>query len=177
MEHDREIALRRAQNTLRICGGGAIAFGLWSVLKVYLSFFFGEETIDDLIRGTAEAQSAVLTPEEMRTLWIVMLVITFLVGLVVFGVHLYVGLRAIRASGGNRKPGGVYLVWAGIFALFALLGILLAAQSLVSRDETRHISLASLMIDVTSLYLYVDLIRSAVRVGRYQAQLRPEEGK
>ena len=168
MNRDMETELRRYQNSLRICGGGVIAFGLWSVLKVYLSFFFGEVTFASIIRESMETTTGPAVPGTEIIIWIVVLLVAFILGAIVFGLHLIVGLRAFRAAAGRKKPTGGYLILAGLFALLCGISIISAIRSL-GRSEA-DISLATVFVDLTSLYIYLDLIRSAIQVKRYSAR-------
>ena len=176
MNSETEVQLRRFQNSLRASGGGVIAFGLWSVLKIYLSFFFSETTFGDVIRESLEDAPSDAPPEVELVLWVALLGAAFILGAIVFSVHLYVGLRARREAREDGRKGPVYLILTGFFVIMGIVSICLTIRYIFTGEQTINTPLVTLMVDLTSLYIYLDLIRSAVKVRQLRGSAAVVEG-
>ena len=157
--------LRRYRDTLSTSGLAIIVFGIWDIAKAILSSVYGanlqvndEETMSAVTEAIREFGA------KHETLLII-LAFAVLVSLFLSVVlRYYVGLCAHAEARGKRK-GWAYVVIAGIMAFMSavllLLGLMLSKNSF---SLFRYIITGT--IELTSLFAYIDLIRSAIIVKR-----------
>ena len=150
----KERELRRYQNLLTVSGLGVIAFGVWSVLKTLLVFFFNKEEFGEM-------------PEET---WarVIMFVILGALLLIVFLIHLFVGLSA-RAEGFGKKKGYAYIVVAILMTCMSVASIVMIFLEI---KETSIMELTvSLIVEATSLIVMIELLVAAFTVKKLRREL------
>lgn len=131
---------RRYKDKVIISGLGMIIFGAWSVVKVYMIYFFNaEEYLSDL----AELKSG----DEKQIAFILLTVISIWI----FCWHFYVGITAVQEA---LKPKGkvAYIIFGWLLFLFTLF-------SLPSYFTSRP---ASKMTDTIFASAFSDLILSVI---------------
>ncbi len=156
--------LRRSRDALSISGRAIVAFGLWDIARAFLSSAYGSslgQNDEEIERVFADFDI-----ENMELLAIIALIVLVLLFLSIF-LRFHVGLAAHSEARGKKKGWG-YVVLA---AVMALNNTALAIVSYTFLFVTRsYLSLAGTLItsiiDLTSIYAYVDLIRSAITVKR-----------
>ena len=160
---EKQLQQRRAAYSLRLLGSVTLAQGAWAVIKSimsvidYFSGFFRQfdNTPDEysfFIRG-------------------VIYFIVFVLILAVFSIRFYIGFSArADSSGAGKTP--VYIVisclLAGLYAFSLVMSLLNTGR--LSSDPADYF--VSLLLDFTSLALFVDLIRSAKTCRRLRRQLQ-----
>ena len=143
-----DIRLRRYKKELYTTGMGYILFGIWSVLKVIMSVFLGELMLENVFPREES------DPQEYMIIRIVYTLFIFIVALVVFLIHLRVGLGAIKASRGAKKSR--YLILAVILLVINIISL----RGYSFRNNGGEISdtqVASFLVDITVTMLLVGM--------------------
>lgn len=152
-----ERELQRSRSSLVISGTAVIAFGLWSVVKLVLSFLLLPDQYSDYLTSAG--------PGGGKGMMILILVI---IGLFELGVHAYVGLCA-RSEGIKGKRRYFYLAVAVVMILFTAVSIVL---SILYPGDSIVDLIIQILVDVTFIAALAELIRSSVVLKR----LRRQEG-
>ncbi len=161
MNTDREIQLRRYSDNLRNAGMAYVIFGIWSVIKILASVTMDSRIISEI---TEPLQGQNL-PDEV--VWIVYGIIFLVMFAVILYVHLRIGVAAIRYSKGRRKKGFLFLAF--LIFIVTILSIESDFTSVENGfagriDET---TIAAFVVDVTVLFLYIDMFVSIYMIDRY----------
>lgn len=149
-----QVKLRRYQNLLIVSGTGVIIFGLWSVIKGILIFLTQTEY---LIGPMNEL------PKGAIYRIILFGILAFFMGGIIF-FRLFVGLSA-RSLGFGKKNRWLYLVFAFIMLLIALLSIVHDVRSIIDGEDFLGY-LVSLIVDVTSGLTLLEMIVASFMVKR-----------
>ena len=172
---ETQIRLRRYRDALSISGSMVIALSVWDILKLFIGFFLGEETIAQII-GTVMEQSgsAVIGTEYEKIvniiLWAGALLMIMIFSLVVLLYHLYIGLSAIRTGRQivERKK-RLYLVLAFLSALFTGILIIVSISNFITaEDSSKNVDLAYFIMEVTAFVNYVFLLYSADKIRKLE---------
>ena len=153
----------RTGSTLRTLGAGVIVFGIWAVIKPVLIAV----AVPTLSGGYNQ-------PPEDRTVSSVIGVQIW--AAVIILLRLYVGQSAWKEGSGTPQGLG-YVIWAVIMLLFSLLlftGIVLIAihfNQFVELGSTVTLdTFASLLVDITSDIILLELIWNAGKMKRLNRQ-------
>ena len=154
MDNDK-IRLRKYEDDLNVSGTGLIVMGGWASVKAIVELFFGQDNVFKLV--TEET--------DYRVLIIVLTVILMMLLLsVIMLLHIYAGINAIRASKGidHKKAyiGTTYLML--ILSLLSLISYKDSFKYLMNIDTT----LSSLLVDLTTVYIYCAVIRSSYMIKK-----------
>lgn len=171
--------LRRSQSTLVIVGTGIIIFGAWAALKVYSAILLGTENTIAEFRVTVIDESDPISDSDLLK-WIIIFATIYV--LIELSVRVYVGRSAI-SEGRGTASGRLYLVLTFILILAALAAVLLdvlvvlndIAGKSTEGEVTRQDAWTSLVIDLTSLVMMVQMMISAFRVRKYKKTHRETE--
>ena len=184
--------LRRYESILVISGFGTIAFGLWSVIRAGIFYFLypldlrdylTEEQIHEMV--TTGAAEGVSTVTDHMDIIITSLILTVLVIDLLF--RLYVGFSA-RSYGRGRRRRGFYIFWVWIMAAIMLWSIVTTIDDFLSpfievlktgdpdsiegsAERGDHAASVSLLVDITSFLVLVELGYSSVMVKRLRKKL------
>lgn len=148
--------LKRCENDLYVAGMGVIIFGAWDVAKVLIEVLLGEDGIPNMVAG-----------EELKVQimgWILVLGMVTVLSVVAMAVSLYVGLNAQRAARGRAYKKGYFVV--------AIIMLVLSVLALITyKDTAQHMenidtTIASLIVDLTGIYVYIMLIRSTIQIRK-----------
>ena len=169
-----QIRLRRYRDALSISGSMVIALSVWDILKLFIGFFLGEETIAQII-GTVMEQSgsAVIGTEYEKVvniiLWMGFLLMIMMFSVVVLLYHLYIGLNAIRTGRQTVKRKRLYLVLAFLSALFTgILIIVNISNFITAEDSSKNVDLAYFIMEVTAFVNYIFLLYSADKIRKLE---------
>lgn len=162
---DVDIKIRRYQDALSLSGGMVIALTVWDIIKLYIGFFLGEDTIagqinDIMNQGLALAVGTEYEAMTKVILWLVFMLIILVFSVVIFWYHYYIGINAFRAGRCiAKKPCKFYLVLTAFSAVFsALLIPINAIMSLFTGNNGGGVSLASLLIEVMAFTNYASIL-------------------
>ena len=155
-----EKKIRKFRSSLSISGISVIALGLWAVIKSIFNYAINPVNLDDASKTKAT---------ETGIKWFLFSV-TFFILAVELALRVYVGLNAFSESRGKvRRP--VYIVFSIIIAIFIAYNVL---PSIVSMFRTRQFfftSVASLLLDVASFAVLLEMVTSAIRLRYYLKKL------
>ncbi|MBO4327433.1 MAG: hypothetical protein J5950_09190 [Clostridia bacterium] len=155
--------IRRFRSSLSISGISVIALGLWSVFKSVLNGALSPVSLEGLTEADIDPVLAKV---------IVWTVLFFFLA-AELGLRLFVGLSAISESHGkHRKP--VYIVMAMIIALFTAISVIPSVFLIIIGKKYFFTSIATVLIDLTSLGVLTELVISAFRL-RYCLKHRTAE--
>ncbi len=147
--------LRRYEDDLNVSGTGVIIMGAWSVVRVLIELFLNSK--EYLNYGNEDPESAMLNI-------VVAIALIVIISFVIMKVHLYIGLNAMRAAKGMEHKEG-YFVAAIIIAVLSVLSLYTYKDQLqiIERIDT---TLASILVDITTIYIFIVVIVSSIRIKR-----------
>lgn len=153
--------IRRLENSLVTIGTGVVILSLWTLLKIILYTLVYREEIENA--------SSTLQPIEAA----------FVIGLiaaavVVFILHCFIGLSAIDEGRGKRKH-PVYPIVTGFIIIFYAAMILLELSLLFFYKEISLKLVISMVIDVTTIGLMIDILASSLRLRKLKKQKAEKE--
>ena len=150
--NDRAL-LRKYEDDLNAGGTGVIIMGAWGIVRILIELFLNTKEFLNLDNDD---------PEYMIVGMVSAIVIIAVISVVVINIHLYIGLNARRAARGNDHKKG-YFAAAIILAVISVLGLTTYINDI--KDLYRlDTTLASMLVDITSIYLYILVIVSSVRI-------------
>ncbi len=155
MDSDK-VKLRRYQDDLYVGGLGVVILGAWSVLKVIM-YAIIEAKNDIILEEFADEEKAIAV--------VVLLVVIagiVLVSILIFMIHLYIGLNASKAAKGEPYKKGYYkgaiiLLVLSAMGMFAYIGELKNAENI---DTT----IASFIVDLTTVYILWVVVSSTKKI-------------
>ncbi len=156
MASDREALIRRYQSNIRLGGRYFIFFGLWSVIRAIMEITMKKE-IMEMIYSVAD-----VSEEDALIFPYVIALILILIFIVVIGVHLFIGISAIRYSSGKSRN-IIFLILSAFIIGYLLVNIPL---DLFGEGSVRAPQIAAAVVDATMGFLLFDMIYSAVRINR-----------
>lgn len=166
-----QVQLRYYRDSLAISGGMVIVMSIWDIIKLFIGFFLGEDTIKELVEATIYENgiSAIGTKYEstMRALtWVSILLILSIFVAIIFLYHLYIGLNAYRVGRQTaKKSNRFFIVLTLLSTIFA--GMLILSNVLVlfnATDERGNVDFAFLIMEVTTFFNYIFILYSARKI-------------
>ena len=152
MNSDKAL-LRKYEDDLNVSGTGVIIMGAWSIVRVLIELFMnGKEFLN-------------IDEEDPQFFMIGMIIVFALVAVIAVGVmsvHLYIGLNAIRAARGKEYKKGYYAA-AIIVTVLSFLSLATYINDLQDLEKI-DITLASMLVDITTTYFFLVVIISSVRI-------------
>ena len=165
MENDK-VRLRRYEDDLNVGGIGVILLGAWDSLKVSMQLIMeakNEINLDDYSDDEHTIAVGVV---------IAVIAVFLLLIFLVFKIHLYIGINASKAAKRQPYKKGYY-TGAIILLVISAAGILAYFDKI--RDiENIDITIASFMVDLTTIYILGTVI-SATRKIRKLKSLHSQE--
>lgn len=152
-----ETKIRRLENNTFTLGTGVIAFSVWALLRYTVSFFLDFSYVEGL--------------ETAFRVAFLIIIVGFALSDVL--LHLYIGVSA-RSEGKGKKKTPVYLVLTVIVIMVYLLAI---GYELYLLYFTRNYFtiLVTMLTDVTSVVIFIELFVYAVQLRRIRRQNTPKE--
>ena len=160
-----QIEIRKSRDTLIVVGTGTVLFGIWTLVKMLsLLILFREETVEAILDITGPLEGV----SDRFMFWVFTLIITIMMA-VLLSVRAYVGLCAI-AEGRGKKRGKLYIFLASLMVIFSAYTFCRNFFTLDAPTQfgalTRDQSISTLIIDVTSLIMLVQMIVSALKIRK-----------
>ncbi len=150
-----KVRLRRYEDDLYVSGTGIIIMGAWSVVKLLLGVFLGEDR--DLF---FEADSE---PGQTAMMILTALMVGILSVLIIM-LHVHIGLNAVRAARGKEYKRS-YLIWNMMLLLLNIVGFI-GYYDMFDDMENIDSTIASILVDLTSVYVCLIVIISANRIKK-----------
>ena len=152
--------LRRYEDNLYVSGVGVIIMGVWNVIKPVMQLALGSGIYDSGL-------TVIEYPE--TTLGIVVSFIIIFLLLAVLGLHFFVGVNAVRAAKREKHKKG-YVVGAVIMLIISVLGLAVYRSSITDLKKI-DTTIASLLVDITAIYMFITMIRSAAKIKKLRKEL------
>ena len=152
MNSDKAL-LRKYEDDLNVSGTGVIIMGAWSIVRVLIELFMNRKEFLNI------------DEEDPQFFMIGMIIVFALVAVIAVGVmsvHLYIGLNAIRAARGKEYKKGYYAA-AIIVTVLSFLSLATYINDLQDLEKI-DITLASMLVDITTTYFFLVVIISSVRI-------------
>ena len=159
--------LRRHEDNLNVCGMGVIILGAWDVLKVIMQAFMEAKDIFQFDLEVTDDEKAV-------TLLVVIAIVAILILLsaLIFLFHIYIGRNAMKNAKGQPYKKG-YFVWAVILLVLSVLGMLTYVDE-IKETENLETTIASIIVDLTTIYILVNLVISTQKIKQIRAEQTQE---
>ena len=152
--------IRQRRINMTTLGMGVIAFGVWSILKVYLYILVDAMPLD-LTGIPPELAGAIKT--------FTYVFITFFL-LIDLALRLYLGLSA-RAEGMGKRKGRAYIVLCALLLvgnIIAWVMSLFGAAHVRMENQSALDFYVSLLVDFSSTAMLAELLYNAVRLRKLE---------
>lgn len=158
--------LRKQRDTLAISGLAIIVFCVWNFVKASLISSLGmERTATMSEERAAELFDLIERNIEVAVLVIVVIALSMIASIF---LRIYVGLSAV-AEGRGKRRGGLYVFFAILLVISEVTAIVLVVVAGRWLGVLEYV-VGSLIIDLTSVFALVEVIRSAIKVKRLSRQ-------
>ena len=160
------ILIRKTRNILIVVGTGTIMFSVWTVVKTLSSIFLLRDEAIAAARKTVDEIGLVVPDQQLFFIALV----TVLISMILFlTVRIYIGMAAISEGRGSRRRKG-YLLLAVLMIIFNITAIVINFISVNPQESlgafSHDTSLSSLIIELTSMVMIVEMVFAAVRLRR-----------
>lgn len=167
--------LRKHQHTLAVVGMGAIGFGIWSVVKAILYL-----TLVDPIKDMILTDYEYMSDFEYEPYIVLGLAVAMTAAVVLIDLHFRwkVGKKALEISKGDKLPTMGFFVRTSIVVLIDAVELVtgfLAVIGVMSTDEELLDSVSTLLVDLTSVVMLIEMIVAAVMIIKITKQLAAPE--
>ena len=171
------IRLRRDRNTLRIVGAGTIAFGIWSLVKVFTVLFIRRNEIITAVYENAQENGLDVTEINRSLLFKMMLIMAMTMLIFDIAARLLVGFSAIY-EGNGRNMIFPYVVIACIIMITNISNIITLLTGtqedagILTEVFNNDSMLSSVLIELTSFIMLLEMTIASVRIRRFTRQER-----
>lgn len=183
---ERDINIRRDQNTLIIVGIGTMVFAVWTVIKYAGIMLMRRGIILEEFRKSPEFVEGFENLEISDTLIfniMFIMVMTVLVLDLIF--RIYVGASAVAEGRGIRKrKNGFYIFIAVIMIIFGIVTIITTIVSTIKSKGTEEFRMfgdespiTAAIIEATSAIMLMQMVYSAHRIRKYKRLGKHAKGK
>ena len=148
-ENGKWSELRKHRVDLTVAGSAVLWFGIWTVIKTYMTVLLNEE-LEQLITR--------LTPAQMNEVHAELLLLAILTA-GMFLLHFLIYSGAVR-EGHGKKTGPLYLVIAFLFMAFGILNVVMTVLHVPGLADT---SLISVFLDATMVVICADVLYNGIQ--------------
>lgn len=166
------VRLRKYEHNLILVAMGILIFGLWNLAKSLGIIFLNRSVFIDMIRESI-ADTDVAANEGLIFIILVLIVALLLsVGLI---ARLFIGLSAISVGRYKRRktlylPVTILYILASVVEIYMDFDYYFLNSSETIALEISDSPLVSMMIEVTSVIMMVELVVYSVRIRRLRAK-------
>ena len=147
----------KLRSNLKISGIAIIALGIWDVIKTIINAF---------LRKTSEES------DDSVILLIMMIIIMAIVIIISIGLRIFIGYNAISEGLGKKKS--IFYVVLSFFPLVMnILDCFYYFSSPIVDDYLSTI-IVSLIIELTSVFVFINMIISAIRIRGLNNKIQKE---
>lgn len=154
-----EKELRRRQSILSVAANGVMFLGMWSFLKLNLYFLLGRNSI---LAGIELDESL-----DEGTVLLIIYIIAMSFSSIELFLRILMGRRALAESRDLKKRPG-YIGIAVFLIIVYIAVIIFSFYSLELNNDSFIDQLASTLVDITSLFMMIELVTSAVAIRKIQ---------
>lgn len=161
MNSKDEILLRKFNNNIYVSGLAVLAFGIWSVIRLFISLFMGLDAkiYNDAISEISAEGKMYFNIAFFTTIAIICLINIF--------IHVFIGIKAMKFS-----KGLAHKKWLVFWAIVAFLSTIFSIPYyLVEEFAYVDTIIASLILDISYLFLMVDLVYSVFFVEKIKKRI------
>ncbi|MBR4224227.1 MAG: hypothetical protein IKR73_05405 [Oscillospiraceae bacterium] len=170
MMEEKQRLLRKYSDTLMICGIGQIVYGVWSFILSIMMLLTTD--IKSMIEEMGNEDMSVA--ELYNFVFVFICVFIGLMLVLDMGSRLYIGLSA-RAESMGKPKGKAYIVLSCIVVLNYTVTLGLLYWDLHIEDADIITIIISIMIELTSMLIMIDLIRSAINIRKLRREISQEQ--
>lgn len=164
--------IRKHQTTLICSGLAVIAFGIWSIVRALLVFWFNMTRVRSVVSEQMPAEGLDLSPETIITISVIVVFVFLILDLF---FRFYVGLSALSEGRGKYKR-STYIVLSVLFLVLSACGqVALFVSS--AREELTVKIFVTLIIEFSSNIAFVEIIRSAAAIRWYARKANTDRGE
>ena len=164
LNSDDRIQGRRYKNNMIYSGMGFIVFGAWTAVRSFMTLTMNPEVYAYLTESLDRESFS----EPMMKLVIGLIFALFIIALLL--VHVYIGRSAIKYAKGKKKS-KVFLVFTAIVAIYMISSLPdYFDPTIAERPDTGDTGPAAFFVDMTMLFMLVDMLYSAFRLWRLKAK-------
>lgn len=161
MTEETRAQIRRYNSNIEISGKAVIAFGLWTVAKLFITVVFDINNIrSDIIE---------LLPDQADFLLGITYGLLFAISACILFLNGYVGFSAIRYGRGNRKN-KKFVKWAVLLAIITTIFVLIDLKTTDFGDFNR---VAEFLADSTLCFIMYDMLLS---MKKARSVMKREQG-
>ena len=148
--------LRRYRDDLNVGGLGVVILGAWDVLKVIMYVIFEAKKEINLEEFVDDERTIVVA------IYIAIIAVVLLMALLIFMIHMYIGLNASKAAKSEPYKKGYY-TGAIILLVLSVLGMFAYFDK--RRDlENIDTTIASFIVDLTMIYILWVVVSSTRKI-------------
>lgn len=161
------IGIRKCVNTLRVTADGVLLFGVWSLIKGVMVVLIDPDRsfMEDLDLSLSPVMNIALALSVVVVFWVIEML---------FRLSVWRGAR--READGEGKRKNFYLLIAAFVIIFSFATILINVWTLLRGNSSVGNAAASLLLEVTSFVISVNLVRSAFRIRKLRVIKAQTEG-
>ena len=161
MESDK-VKFRRYQDDLYVSGTGSIIMGAWAVLRVIMEIF---------LRTDYKTSLGIEDRSDWITIIIMLIILVAIIGLVIFRIHYYIGINAIRAAKGAPFKKGY--ITATVIMMVVMILSLASYKSLLDDPEYGITSVVVMvLVELTTIYIFAIIIRSNKMINKLKEKMQ-----
>lgn len=154
--------IRLYQNNLYSSGRAVIFFGLWSCVRLLLTFYTSREELLEMFESASAVNDITLNKGMLFWMTVTIIILLSLADLL---LRFYLGRCAMQEARGHKKG----RLWLGVTALYTLLCLgmdLSMIQELHAAALLQDVlnDLSSLFIDLTSSLAMIIMLVSAIQL-------------
>ncbi|MCR4655466.1 MAG: hypothetical protein K5770_04455 [Lachnospiraceae bacterium] len=151
-----KVKLRRYEDDLNVGGLGIIILGAWDVLKVIMHAIMTAKNDIDLKEFADDERAMAIV------VIIVIIAVILLMALLIFRIHIYIGMNASKAARGEPYKKGYYK-GAVILLVLSVLSMFTYIEELKDLENI-DTTIASIIVDLTAIYILWVVVSSTRKI-------------
>jgi len=158
--------LIKHRHTLAVVGMGAIAFGIWSLLKSILYFVLVEPIFDTISSNYDDLSNSKYEAWVLVAITFAIVVMFVLIDML---LRWKVGRKAMAVSRGDKEPGVGFFILSSILLLMDMAELIMGALSIagiIPSDEDITDQISTLLVDFTSVVMLIEMLFAAIMIRK-----------
>ena len=158
--------LIKHRHTLAVVGMGAIAFGIWSLLKSILYFVLVEPLFDTISSNYDDLSNSKYEAWVWVAITFAIVVMFVLIDML---LRWKVGRKAMAVSRGDKEPGVGFFILSSILLLMDMAELIMGALSIagiIPSDEDITDQISTLLVDFTSVVMLIEMLFAAIMIRK-----------
>ena len=158
--------LIKHRHTLAVVGMGAIAFGIWSLIKSILYFMLVEPIFDTISSNYDDLSNSKYEAWVLVAITFAIVVMFVLIDML---LRWKVGRKAMAVSRGDKEPGVGFFILSSILLLMDMAELIMGALSIagiIPSDEDITDQISTLLVDFTSVVMLIEMLFAAIMIRK-----------